>query len=76
MIGPAMNTLHMLHIGIRRMPFSGVLRAFLARSALRRERNRLGRLDDRLLRDIGVTREQALSEASRPDWDAPTHWHQ
>ncbi|MBL9049181.1 MAG: DUF1127 domain-containing protein [Tabrizicola sp.] len=66
----------MLHIGIRRMPFSGALRAFLARSALRRERNRLGRLDDRLLRDIGVTREQALAEASRPDWDAPTHWHQ
>ena len=31
-------------------------------------------LDDHLLRDIGVTRAEALSEADRAPWDAPAHW--
>ena len=34
----------------------------------RRQRLALAALDDHLLRDIGVTREQALSEARRPAW--------
>ncbi len=42
--------------------------------ALRRHRVRLSQLDDALLRDIGLTREQALAEAKRPFWDAASHW--
>lgn len=42
--------------------------------ALHRQRSRLVLLDDRLLRDIGLTREDALAEARRAVWDVPTHW--
>jgi len=34
-----------------------------------RERRRLLDLDERVLRDIGLTPEQAYREASRPFWD-------
>ena len=34
----------------------------------RRSRIALGNLDDHQLRDIGITREQACDEASRPFW--------
>ena len=40
----------------------------------RRERQALLALDPALLCDIGLTREQALAEANRPIWDAPTTW--
>ena len=43
-------------------------------SALARSRRSLSRLDDHLLRDIGLTRSQALAEAERGIWDAPSHW--
>ena len=43
-------------------------------SALARSRRSLSRLDDHLLRDIGLTRAQALAEAERGIWDAPSHW--
>lgn len=36
-----------------------------------RERDRLLELDDRTLRDIGLTREAAAEEAMRPFWDVP-----
>jgi uncharacterized protein YjiS (DUF1127 family) len=41
-----------------------------ARQALlrRRQRNRLLELDDRLLKDIGVTRDQAREEGRKPPW--------
>ncbi|MFZ1469653.1 MAG: DUF1127 domain-containing protein [Paracoccaceae bacterium] len=42
--------------------------------ALRRQRTRLAQLDDRILRDIGVTPYQAWVEANRPSWDPPAHW--
>lgn len=42
--------------------------------ALHRQRRQLAQLDDRALRDIGLTREEARSEAARPVWDAPAHW--
>ncbi len=35
-----------------------------------RQRRRLLELDDRLLRDIGVTRSDALREADKPFWEA------
>ncbi len=34
------------------------------------QRRELGELDDRLLRDIGITREQAWREAGKPFWRA------
>lgn len=42
--------------------------------AMRRTRARLAKLDDRMLDDIGLTREQAAREAARKIWDAPAHW--
>ena len=42
--------------------------------SLRRQRQTLARLDDRALKDIGITREQAEAEASRSIWDAPEFW--
>lgn len=42
-----------------------VLRAMLGRHA---ERQALARMDDRLLADIGISREQALVEVSKPFW--------
>lgn len=32
-------------------------------------RHRLSELDDRMLADLGLTREQAVQEAARPFWD-------
>lgn len=43
--------------------------------ALHRQRRALARLDAAALADIGLTRAEALSEAQRPFWDAPDHWH-
>ena len=41
---------------------------------LARQRRALARLDDRALKDIGVTRQDAQAEAARPLWDAPDNW--
>lgn len=49
---------------------SRVWRAIVATEnwmALRRSRQALLRLDERLLRDIGITREEAIREARRSD---------
>lgn len=43
--------------------------------ALRRSRAQLGHLDDHLLRDIGLTAQEAKEETDRPLWDAPRHWY-
>ncbi len=43
-------------------------------AALHRQRSRLAHLDDRMLRDIGITRAQAAAEAARPTWDVPPGW--
>ena len=48
---------------------------FLTRSADARSRRRLAVLDDHLLADIGLSRDEALAEASRTVWDAPDHWY-
>jgi uncharacterized protein YjiS (DUF1127 family) len=37
-------------------------------SARSRERQALAQLDDDALKDIGVTRQQAIAEAARPFW--------
>ncbi|THF60138.1 DUF1127 domain-containing protein [Pseudothauera rhizosphaerae] len=47
--------------------FRRTVALWMARSRQRRE---LHELDDRLLRDIGIRREDALIEAARPFWRA------
>ena len=61
--------------GARRAPslFGFVARLREAR-ALARQRAALARLDDAMLADIGLTRDEAAREASRSAWDAPRRW--
>ena len=40
----------------------------------RNQRQRLAALDDHALADIGLSRAEARSEASRPLWDVPAGW--
>jgi uncharacterized protein YjiS (DUF1127 family) len=47
--------------------WGSVIRMWFERS---RQRRALAELDDRLLRDIGVTSAQARREAARPFWSA------
>ncbi len=42
--------------------------------ALGRQRRDLAKLDAQQLCDIGVSAQQAKTEAARPVWDAPAHW--
>lgn len=42
--------------------------------SLWRSRQHLKSLDDRALADIGLSRAEADSEASRPIWDVPHTW--
>ena len=39
-----------------------------------RQRHALEQLDDHMLQDIGVSREEADTEIRRPIWDVPGHW--
>ncbi len=47
--------------------WAGAIRTWLQCS---RQRRALAELDDRMLRDIGVTRSQARREAAKPFWSA------
>jgi uncharacterized protein YjiS (DUF1127 family) len=58
----------------RRSTLATLPARILAASALARSRHSLRRLDDHLLRDIGISRAEALSEANKASWDAPSHW--
>lgn len=49
-------------------------RLIAALVALRRQRRALGRLEDHLLADIGLTPDRARAEAARPVWDVPPTW--
>ena len=51
-----------------------VLSQLMQFAAVARSRRALAQLDDAALSDIGVTREEAQSEAARPAWDAPARW--
>jgi uncharacterized protein YjiS (DUF1127 family) len=50
------------------------LRHILQMRDVTQSRQALGRLDERLLRDIGLTRHEAEIEAARAPWDPPVHW--
>lgn len=56
--------------------FSGLISApvsgLVALMGLHRERRALRHMDATLLKDIGLTREQAHMEAARPIWDMPS----
>ena len=48
--------------------FGSVFSRFAKAAEVRRSRRALLQLTDRQLRDIGVTREEAMREANRPVW--------
>ncbi len=60
------------------LPLSRPRRSFRAllkdMASLHRQRHALANLDPHLLRDVGITPEEARIEAARPVWDAPHHW--
>jgi uncharacterized protein YjiS (DUF1127 family) len=57
------------HLGVHRLPSRGGLSAWLRAAVARwRERRVLEEMDDRMLRDIGISRSQALTEANKPFW--------
>lgn len=53
----------------------GLLKTVANMVQLHNERRALAALDADALADIGVSRKDALTEASRTAWDAPDHWH-
>lgn len=53
----------------RRGGWMRIFAALLQAQSLLRQRHRLQDLDDDILRDIGLTRDEALIEAQRPFWD-------
>jgi uncharacterized protein YjiS (DUF1127 family) len=55
-------------------PRGTILARLRATLAARRQRRSLATLDARMLRDIGITPEQARAEATRSPWDVPAHW--
>jgi uncharacterized protein YjiS (DUF1127 family) len=55
-----------LHGAARRL-----VQALLEWHELAQQRRRLLALDDRMLKDIGISRADAVREAARPFWDTP-----
>jgi uncharacterized protein YjiS (DUF1127 family) len=51
-----------------------LLRRLFALALLSRQRRALARLDAALLKDIGLTQDEAAEEARRAIWDVPAHW--
>jgi uncharacterized protein YjiS (DUF1127 family) len=72
-------SLHTATLATRRVQSAGraprLLKLVHTALAAHRQRQFLARLDDRTLTDIGLTRDQALSEADRPMWDIPANWN-
>lgn len=56
------------HLGARLLSMTRQLRRWWQ---LAEQRRRLGSLDDAALKDIGVSRADALQESERPFWDDP-----
>ncbi|TRW98185.1 DUF1127 domain-containing protein [Paracoccus sp. M683] len=57
------------------VPRPNWLERILTAFDLRKTRIDLSKLDDDLLRDIGVTRQQVEAEVNRSMWDAPEHFY-
>jgi len=61
---------------VRRTANQRLLRAaryFLSCLEVARQRRHLLTLDERILKDVGISRADALREASRQFWDIPEH---
>ena len=61
---------------VRRMTYQRWLRAtryFLSCLDVARQRRQLLALDERKLKDVGISRIDALREANRQFWDLPEH---
>lgn len=56
------------------LPRPGLLARLRRALGLRSSRRALASLDDHMLADIGLTRDEAEREALRPVWDAPESW--
>jgi uncharacterized protein YjiS (DUF1127 family) len=54
-----------LLLALRSSDLAATLRVWCSRH---RQRSALGELDDHLLKDIGVTRDEALRETAKPFW--------
>lgn len=69
------TSLHTAMLATRRVQSVGstprLLTLVHAAMATHRQRQFLARLDDRMLADIGLSREAATTELSRPLWDFP-----
>ncbi len=67
---------------VQRRSGPGIFARLRAAFVLAGQRHQLAQLDDVLLADIGLTRDEALREArrspfddgARAPWDAPYHW--
>ena len=70
-------SLHTATIATRRVQSAGsasrLLKTVQTALSAHRQRQFLARLDDRTLADIGLTRDEAQIEASRPLWDIPAN---
>jgi len=62
--------------GHRRIQSGGLMNYIFLGYSVWRQRQHLRDLDESLLDDIGLTRNEAESEANRPIWDVPAHWLQ
>jgi len=75
-MSPAKMTATDAHSGssetwIRTLSPAGIVAMVAAMLRVRRERRQLLALDDRMLKDIGMSRGDAYAEASRPLHDVP-----
>ena len=69
---PSLN--HVVAIGTAASPRRSIFARLTSMLKVRAERRRLAELDDAILRDIGLSRDDALQEALRPMWDVPPRW--
>ena len=71
-------SLHTSTLTVRRVQSRGTTEGILATLRLAYhahiQRQRLASLDDHALADIGLSRDEALAEASRSPWDVPANW--
>ncbi len=52
----------------------GLVARLMQAMGLWQQRRKLAEMDDAQLRDIGLTRAEALEEAEKPLWDVPANW--
>lgn len=58
----------------RRPLWLRLLQLLVRRDGSARARHHLSQLEPHMLRDIGLTPEEAQALSQAPEWDAPAHW--